>query len=159
MSGWSNRARLPKGTGMGFGWYWSHLGYVAQVHQVRVDADGGITPEHFWVAADVGKHIINPTNAVNQMQGGVLDAVSAALGQQITLDKGRVVQSNFQDYRLLRNRKIPQIDVEFVLSDFPPTGIGEPPYPSSIPAFCNAIFAASGQRVRKLPLSGEKLTI
>jgi isoquinoline 1-oxidoreductase beta subunit len=159
MSGWNNRARLPKGTGMGFGWYWSHLGYVAQVHQVRVDADGGITPEHFWVAADVGKHIINPTNAVNQMQGGVLDAVSAALGQQITLDKGRVVQSNFQDYRLLRNRKIPQIDVEFVLSDFPPTGIGEPPYPSSIPAFCNAIFAASGQRVRKLPLSGEKLTI
>ena len=106
VSGWADRSRLPKGTGMGFGWNWSHLGYVAQVHQVRVDADGVITPERVWIAGDFGKHIINPTNAVNQMQGGVLDAISAALGQQITLDKGRVVQSNFQDYRLLRNRKI-----------------------------------------------------
>jgi isoquinoline 1-oxidoreductase beta subunit len=159
MSGWGYRGRLPKGTGMGFGWYWSHLGYVAQVHQVKVDGDGVITPERMWVAADVGSHIINPTNAVNQMQGGVLDAISAALAQEITLDKGRVVQSNFNDYRLLRNRKVPQIDVVFVPSDYPPTGIGEPPYPSSIPAFCNAVSAATGQRVRSLPLSGQKLTV
>ena len=159
MSGWRDRGRPSRRAPA-----WA-LGGLEPSRLCRSGApgpgrpDGVITPERVWVAADVGKHIINPTNAVNQMQGGILDAVSAALGQQITLDKGRVVQSNFQDYPLLRNRKIPQIDVVFVPSDYPPTGIGEPPYPSAIPAFCNAIFAASGRRVRQLPLNGEKLTI
>jgi isoquinoline 1-oxidoreductase beta subunit len=159
MSGWKYRSTLPEGTGMGLGCYWSHLGYVAQVHQVSVDRHGSITPQHVWVAVDCGKHIINPTNAEHQVQGSIIDGISAALDQQITLEKGRVVQSNFHNYRVLRNGKIPTIRVLFVKTDYPPTGLGEPAHPATLPAFCNAIFAASGKRVRKLPLSTAQLRI
>jgi isoquinoline 1-oxidoreductase beta subunit len=159
MSGWRSRASLPAGTGMGLGCYYSHLGYVAQIHQVQVDSHGVITPQHVWVAVDVGRHIINPTNAEHQVQGSILDGISAALDQQITLDKGRVVQSNFNNYRLLRNGKIPTITVVFVKTDHAPTGLGEPAHPSSLPAFCNAIYAATGKRVRKLPLSTAQFRI
>jgi isoquinoline 1-oxidoreductase beta subunit len=159
MSGWKHRATLPAGTGMGLGCFYSHLGYVAQVHQVHVDAQGVITPQHVWVAVDIGRHIINPANAENQVQGSILDGISASLDQQITLEKGRVVQSNFHNYRLLRNNKIPTITTVFVRTDYAPTGLGEPAHPSSLPAFCNAIFAASGKRVRKLPLSSAQLKV
>jgi isoquinoline 1-oxidoreductase beta subunit len=159
MSGWKYRSSLPAGTGMGLGCFYSHLGYVAQVHQVHVDPQGVITPQHVWVAVDVGRHIINPTNAEHQVQGSILDGISAALDQAITLEKGRVVQSNFHDYRLLRNGKIPTIAVVFVKSDYAPTGLGEPAHPSALPAFCNAIHAASGRRVRKLPLSSAQFRI
>jgi isoquinoline 1-oxidoreductase beta subunit len=152
MSGWDQRARLPQGTGMGFGWYWSHWGYVAQVHQHSVTAQNMFVPGKVWVAVDVGKHIVNPSNALQQVQGSVLDAYSAAMFQQITIDQGRVVQGNFHDYRLLRNRKIPAIEVEFISTDYPTTGLGEPAYPSTVPALVNAIFAASGQRIRRLPV-------
>ena len=152
MSGWASRGSLPKGTGLGFAWYWSHLGYAAQVHQVSVAADGAIRPERIWVAVDVGKHIVNPTNAEHQVQGAIIDGISAALGQQITFDKGRVVQSNYQNYQLLRNNNIPQMEIAFVKTDYSPTGLGEPTYPSALPALCNALFAASGRRVRKLPV-------
>ncbi len=152
LSGWRQRDRLPKGTGMGFACYWSHLGYVAQVHRVSVAADGGVTPEKVWVAVDVGRHVINPINAEAQIQGSVLDALSVAQGQRITLERGRVVQSNFHDYPLMRNTRIPQIEIVFVRTDFAPTGLGEPALPPALPAFCNAIHAASGRRVRTLPL-------
>ena len=159
MSGWSYRKTLPKGTGLGFAWYWSHLGYVAQVHQLSV-ADGVVTPQKVWIALDVGKHIVNPTNAENQVQGAIIDAMSALVGQQVTLDRGRVVQNNFHDYPLLRNsRKLPTIEIAWLKTDNTTTGMGEPAYPSTIPAFCNAIFAASGQRVRKLPLSAANLKL
>jgi isoquinoline 1-oxidoreductase beta subunit len=159
MSGWKYRSSLPSGTGMGLGCFYSHLGYVAQVHQVHVDSHGIITPQHVWVALDVGRHIINPTNAEHQVQGSVLDGISAALDQAITLEKGRVVQSNFHNYHLLRNGKIPTITTVFVKTDYAPTGLGEPAHPSALPAFCNAIYAASGKRVRKLPLSTAQFRI
>jgi isoquinoline 1-oxidoreductase beta subunit len=159
MSGWSYRKTLPKGTGMGLAWYWSHLGYVAQVHQLSVSDDGMITPQKVWVAVDVGKHIVNPINAEHQVTGAILDATSALLGQRITLDKGRVVQSNFHDYPLLRNHKLPEIEVQFLKTDNPTTGLGEPSYPSTLPAFCNAVYAATGRRVRSLPLSTAGLKI
>jgi isoquinoline 1-oxidoreductase beta subunit len=159
MSDWTSRHKLAHGTGMGVACYWSHLGYVAQVHKVSVDRHGTITPLQVWVAVDVGKHIINPTNAEHQVQGSVIDGISAALDQQITLDKGRVVQSNFNNYQLLRNAKIPPIEVLFVKTDHAPTGLGEPAHPSALPAFCNAIFAASGKRVRNLPLTTAGLKI
>jgi isoquinoline 1-oxidoreductase beta subunit len=159
LSDWKSRGRLPQRTGMGVACYWSHLGYVAQVHQVRVDADGTVTPLKIWVVVDVGSHIVNPTNAVHQVTGSIVDAMSAALGQQITFEKGRVVQSNYDNYPLLRNRKIPPIQVEFLMTRYSPTGLGEPAYPSALPAFCNAIYAASGQRVRKLPLSSAALKV
>jgi isoquinoline 1-oxidoreductase beta subunit len=157
MSGWAGRRSLPPHTGMGVACYWSHMGYAAQVHQVRVETDGSIIPQRIWIATDVGKHIINPTNAEHQIQGALIDGLSAALGQQITLNKGRVVQSNFNDYRLLRNVNIPSIEQVFVKSDHAPTGLGEPAYPSVAPALCNAIFAACGKRVRKLPVNAADL--
>ena len=158
-SGWEIRHRLPRETGMGFACYWSHVGYVAQVHQVTVRSDGTVTPEKIWAVVDVGRHIVNPINAEHQIVGSIVDGMSAAFGQQITFDKGRVVQSNYHDYLLLRNQKIPHIHVEFVKTDYPPTGLGEPAYPSALPALCNAIFAATGRRVRKLPLSASLLKI
>ena len=158
-SGWGSRQHLPVRTGMGFACYWSHVGYVAQIHQVGVHADGTVTPQNIWLAVDVGKHIVNPINAEHQIIGSVVDGMSAAFEQEITFEKGRVVQSNYHDYILLRNRKIPPVHIEFIRTDFSPTGLGEPAYPSTLPALCNAIFAASGQRVRKLPLSASMLKI
>jgi isoquinoline 1-oxidoreductase beta subunit len=159
MSNWRSRHSLPKGTGMGVACYWSHLGYVAQVHRVGVHADGTVTPEGIWAAVDVGSQIVNPTNAENQVQGSILDGMSAALGQEITFERGRVVQSNYHDYTLLRNKKIPPMDIQFLKTNYSPTGLGEPAYPSTLPAFCNAIHAASGQRVRRLPISAAKLKV
>jgi isoquinoline 1-oxidoreductase beta subunit len=158
ISPWKSRGSLPKGTGMGVACYWSHMGYVAQVHQVSVH-NGTINMEKIWVAVDVGRQIVNPTNAIHQVTGAIIDGISAALGQQITLDKGRVVQSNYHNYQMLRNTRIPSIEVSFMKTDYPLTGLGEPSYPSSLPAFCNAIFAACGTRVRKLPLSSAKLKV
>ena len=159
MSDWKSRHGLPKGTGMGVACYWSHLGYCAQVHKVGVHGDGTVTPLAIWAAVDVGKHIVNPTNAENQVVGSIMDGISAALGQAITFEKGRVVQSNYHDYTLLRNAKIPPIRVEFAKTPYPLTGLGEPAYPATLPAFCNAIYAASGRRVRKLPISAAKLEV
>ncbi len=160
LSGWSARGGLPKGTGMGFGCYWCHLGYVAQVHRHQVAPDGKVVLGNIWAVVDIGSHIVNPGNALQQVQGGILDGISAAFLQEITFDRGRVVQSNFNDYRLLRNSgPLPTIEVEFLKSDFAPTGLGEPPYPAAIPALCNAIFAASGRRVRRLPLRREGFSL
>jgi len=159
MSGWNSRSSLPKGTGLGVACYFSHLGYVAQVHKVSVLKDGSVTPEAIWAVVDVGKHIVNPTNAENQVQGSILDGISAALAQQITFERGRVVQSNYHDYTLLRNKGIPPMHIEFLRTENATTGLGEPAYPSALPAFCNAIYAAGGERVRKLPIGAVKLRV
>ena len=158
-SNWASRHHLPAHTGLGFACYWSHVGYVAQIHRVAVAKDGTVTPQQIWIAVDVGKHIVNPANAEHQIIGSIVDGMSAAFGQQITFENGRVQQSNYDNYALLRNRKIPPMQIEFIKTDFPPTGLGEPAYPSALPALCNAIFAASGRRVRKLPLSTSSLRI
>jgi isoquinoline 1-oxidoreductase beta subunit len=149
-SGWDER-QLPPGTGMGTAFYYSHMGYFAEVVKATVGANGALKVDKVWIAADVGSHIINPTGAENQVQGAALDGLGQAL-TQISIENGRAVQSNFHDFSLLRINQAPPVEVHFRTTDNPPTGLGEPALPPVIPALCNAIYAACGKRVRRLPI-------
>jgi isoquinoline 1-oxidoreductase beta subunit len=152
MSNWKQRDTLPRRTGKGVAFYFSHFGYFAEVVQASVADSGEITLDHVWIAVDVGNQIINPSGAENQVRGAALDGLGAALGQAITIDRGRVVQANFDTVRPLRMNQVPPVDLQFLPTSHQPTGLGEPALPPVIPALCNAIFAATGKRVRHLPI-------
>jgi isoquinoline 1-oxidoreductase beta subunit len=150
-AGWSKPA--PRGRARGIAAHFTFGSYVAHVAEVSLDGAGRPRVHRIVAAVDCGT-IINTSGAEAQVQGGVIDALSATLYGRITVDGGRVRQSNFGDYRLVRLSEAPAIDVHFVHSTEPPSGLGEPPVSPVAPAVANAIFALTGKRIRTLPLVG-----
>ncbi|MGF6179505.1 isoquinoline 1-oxidoreductase beta subunit [Massilia sp. UYP32] len=157
-AGWGKK-KFARGQGQGIAFHFSHRGYVAQVAEVTVSQDGKVKVDRVVAASDVGPTIINLSGAENQVEGSVIDGLSTLMFPELNLENGRIVQSNFHDYQLLRIGDAPaKIEMHFVKSDQPVTGLGEPPLPPLAPAVCNAIFAATGKRVRELPLSKADLS-
>lgn len=156
-SGWGKR-KFPRGQGQGIAFHFSHRGYIAEVAEVTVSKEGQLKVDRVVVVTDIGSQIVNMSGAENQVQGSVIDGISTLMFPELDIQRGRIVQGNFGEYGLLRMPDSPtKIDVHFLKSNFPVTGLGEPAFPPLAPAVCNAIFAATGKRVRQLPLSRNDL--
>jgi isoquinoline 1-oxidoreductase beta subunit len=130
--------------------------YIAQVAEVSVSSEGDVRVQRVVCAIDCGT-IVNPDTVKAQMESGIIFGITAALFGEITIKNGRVEQSNFDDYRMLRINEVPVIEVHLVKSTEPPGGVGEPGTSAVMPAVANAIFAATGKRIRKLPIDSSQL--
>ena len=154
-AGWGNP--LPADRFRGIAVVSSYLGYVAQVIEISVNNDARTLKVHRVVCAlDCGR-IVNPGSIDAQVKSSVVYGLTAALRGAITIERGRVQQKNFNDYQVLRIREMPIVDVLIIPSEEAPTGAGEFTLPPVAPALCNAIFAATGNRVRRLPIQPEDL--
>jgi isoquinoline 1-oxidoreductase subunit beta len=149
-------AKLPPGVGRGIAGHFSFDSYVAQVVEASVAKDGAVRVHRVVCAVDCGT-VINPDTVKAQMEGGIVFGLTAALKTEITLKNGRVEQTNFHDYQMLRIFESPKIEVYIVPSSANPTGVGEPGVPPVAPALANAIFAVTGKRIRRLPIRASDL--
>ena len=154
-AGWGKR--LPKGHHLGLAFCFSHLGHIAEVAEVSVDAGKKVTVHKVTVAADVGP-VINLSAAENQCEGSVVDAVGT-MALEVTIEDGAAQQTNFDRYPLPRMAVAPKVETHFVQSEHSPTGLGEPVFPPVVPAICNAIYAATGHRIRTMPITHEGFTL
>jgi isoquinoline 1-oxidoreductase subunit beta len=157
-SGWGKQSvGAGKGRGLGIAAHRSFLTYVATVVEVEVDGKGQVHIPNVWTAVDAGT-IVSPDNIRNQFEGAAVFGTSLALFGEITATNGVIDQGNFHNYQLARMNRAPRhVDVHIVPSEAPPAGVGEPGVPPFAPALYNAVFAATGKRVRELPLSKTKL--
>jgi isoquinoline 1-oxidoreductase beta subunit len=147
---------LPQGRHRGIAVAFSYGSYAAEVAEVAIEKDGKVRVHRVVCALDCGT-FVNPDTVKAQVEGSIVWGLTAALHGAITIDKGRVQQSNFHDYPMLRMNEMPTVEVHIVPSDAPAGGVGEPGVPPLAPAVCNAIFAATGKRIRKLPIRSEEL--
>jgi isoquinoline 1-oxidoreductase subunit beta len=153
-SGWGQK--LPPGSGRGVSVQFAFGSYLSQVAEVAVAKDGGVRVQRVVCAVDCGM-VVNPDTVRAQIEGGIIFGITAALYGQITLKNGRVEQSNFDNYRMLRMNEAPVVEVHIVKSTEAPGGIGEPGTAAVFPAVTNAIFAATAKRIRKLPVNPSEL--
>jgi isoquinoline 1-oxidoreductase beta subunit len=153
-AGWGTP--LPKGRFRGIACLEAFSTYAAEVVEISIDKDGTVSVHRVVAAMDCGR-LINPDTAEGQVSGAIVYGITAALKTEITIDRGRVVQTNFDTNPMLRMNEVPKIEVHFVPSEETPTGLGEPAVPPVAPAIGNAIFAATGKRLRRLPFKPEDI--
>lgn len=154
-AGWGRRT-LAANRGMGMAFHFDHGGYVSHVAEVVTDGSN-VKVEKVYSGIDVGP-ILNLSGARNQVEGAVTDALSTAQ-QEITFANGAAQQSNFNNYELLRIYQAPEVECHFIQSDNSPTGLGEPPFAAATPAITNAIYAATGTRIRELPFNRSDISV
>ena len=148
-AGWGQP--LPKGVGRGVSVQFAFATYMAQVGEVEVSKDGAVRVRRVVCAVDCGT-VVNPDTVRAQIQSAIIFGITAALYGEITVKDGRVEQTNFDTYQILRMNEAPPIEVHIVQSFEPPGGMGEAGTSAVVPAVTNAIFAATGKRLRKLPI-------
>jgi isoquinoline 1-oxidoreductase beta subunit len=154
-AGWGNP--LPAGQGRGIGYHATfNVTHVCHVAEVSVDENGNVRVKRVVCAVDCGA-VVNPDNVAAQMEGGIVFGLTAALKAEATLKDGRIQQSNFHDYPLLRMDEMPVVEVYIVASEARSSGIGEMGVPPIAPAMANAVFAATGKRVRHIPIRAADL--